>query len=102
MKEVAISMDSWHYKVVSTLCNDVPQDVCAYIRWFLFALIVAVLGTGLAAGIIFTTADMLAWFAFLLLNLTWIAPYGPAILAFMLYSIIGLFAVIWMSQDGKF
>lgn len=38
MDPIVISKDSWHYKLLSKMCNKRPNDLCEYSRTLMFVL----------------------------------------------------------------
>lgn len=90
MKQITISRDSWHYRVMNIVLDDIPVDVCAYIRRAFFILIGALFGLVIIGFFTWLIGDFLVWIAWMLLNLSWIAPEAEAIIV----SVISLFALI--------
>lgn len=102
MKEVTINRNSWHYKMMNVVLDDVPRNICEYIRWAVLLLIGALSGLAFIAFIMWLVSDFVAWIAWMLLNLSWIEPEVRAVFISFILILATIIFVIFQGQDGKF
>ena len=74
MKEIAVSRNSWHYRLVEKVCIQPNDDICGYTRNVIWSLFVLCVGVAVACGVVASFADMLAWIAAMIATMQWIHP----------------------------
>lgn len=93
MKEIVVSRDSWHYRLVEKVCGRPHDDICGYTRDVAWSLFVLSVGVAVACGVVASFADMFAWIAAMIATMQWIDPDQSAVFALILVifvSVIGL------------
>ena len=101
IKPFEISTDSWHYRFVSRISGDLPSDICAYTRMFIFGVIGAaclLLALGLC---LYAAVHGVVWLVWMLVNLEFITPDTLAPAGILLLLFAGVIAFLAYKEDRE-
>jgi len=65
MKPIVFKKDSWHYKLADGMGYP-SEDICGYTRQVLEALLLATLGVGICAALLYLVASVPMWIGMML------------------------------------
>ena len=73
MKTLSISKGAWHYRMIRMIYDCMPQDICAYIRAFIwsacFLTAITIILTFVAIVAMFGNGGFLAWLIWMVVNM---------------------------------
>lgn len=96
MKEIVVSRNSWHYRLVEKICIQRNDDICGYTRDVAWSLFVLCVGVAVVCGVVASFADMLAWIAAMIATMQWIHPDEPAVIAAILVFIVVAISLLFV------
>lgn len=90
-----INTNSWHYKFVSMILNDIAYDSCEYIKLFALAIIIVVIGTFAVIMLCIPIAHVAVWIVFILKHGMYVSPTEEAVVGAIMLGILWIISGIF-------
>lgn len=104
MQPIVFKSDSWHYKLACRVGYKYWRsnlELCGYVRWVLWGMVLAVIGTAVALAMLYAAGDAIAWWLAMLVSGSAIhAGFGAGLFTVSLIALGIIVAVGWTMLIG--